>query len=299
VLTVLRRDSAATSTLLREGGLVFSALSSSPAQLQGFIRNSNAVFAATAAQDVALANTVRAFPAFTVATRQTIARVARFAHTTKPLIDELRPAAVQLGPALKSVAVLAPELRDLVINVAPLTAASKTGVPALEQFLTNSVPWLKSLSPYLGNLVPVVEYINTYRREIAAFFANSTTTTQATALNINQTHLLHYLRISNPVNPEVLTNYQKRLSSNRANPYMAPGGYTNLLHGLFAFGSYLCTPNPLPTIGPTIPANLMSILRDVYFTSDPSGPPCKAQAPLGTAATPLQHRSFPHLQPLP
>ena len=50
VLTVLRRDSAATSTLLRDGGQVFSALSASPAQLQGFIRNSNAVFAATAAQ---------------------------------------------------------------------------------------------------------------------------------------------------------------------------------------------------------------------------------------------------------
>ena len=227
VLTVLRRDSAATSTLLREGGLVFSSLSRSPAQLQGFINNSNAVFAATAAQDVALANTVRAFPAFTVATRQTIARVARFAKTTKPLIDELRPAAVQLGPALQSVAVLAPELRDLLINVAPLTAASKTGVPALERFLTDSVPWLKRLSPYLGNLVPVVEYINTYRREIAAFFANSTATTQATDLNISQTRLLHYLRISNPVNPEVLTNYQRRLSSNRANPYMAPGGYTN------------------------------------------------------------------------
>ena len=55
VLAVLRRDSAATTTLLHDGGQVFSALSHSPAQLQGFIRNSNAVFAATAAQDTALA----------------------------------------------------------------------------------------------------------------------------------------------------------------------------------------------------------------------------------------------------
>ena len=69
VLAVLHRDSAATTTLLHDGGQVFSALSRSPAQLQGFIRNSNAVFAATAAQDTALANTIRAFPAFTVATR--------------------------------------------------------------------------------------------------------------------------------------------------------------------------------------------------------------------------------------
>ena len=103
VLAVLHRDSAATTTLLHDGGQVFSALSHSPAQLQGFIRNSNAVFAATAAQDTALANTIRAFPAFTVATRETIERVNRFATTTKPLIDELRPAAAPLSSALEAV----------------------------------------------------------------------------------------------------------------------------------------------------------------------------------------------------
>ena len=91
------------------------------------------------------------------------------------------------------------------VNLAPLTQASKAGVPAFEQFLDDTVPWLTRLKPYLGDIVPVVDYINTYRREIAAFFANSTATTQATSQNITQTKLLHYLRISNPVNPEVLT----------------------------------------------------------------------------------------------
>jgi phospholipid/cholesterol/gamma-HCH transport system substrate-binding protein len=298
VLAVLRRDSAATSTLLRDGGQVFSALSRSPAQLQGFIRNSNAVFAATAAQDTALADTIRAFPAFTVATRQTIERVNRFATTTKPLIDELRPAAVKLTPALQDAVVLAPELRDLMLNLAPLTSASKAGVPAFERFLDDTVPWLARLKPYLGNVVPVVHYINTYRREIAAFFANSAAVTQATSQDITQTKQLHYLRISNPVNPEVLANYQKRLSSNRANPYMVPGGYTRLLQGLPAFGGYLCTTTPQPTIGSSITASLATVLRNVYFTSNSGGPPCRAQAPLGPATT-GQPQAFPQLKPLP
>ena len=111
VLAVLNRDSAATSTLLRDGGQVFSSIARSPAALQQLVNNSNAVFAATAAQATALAATIRAFPAFLVAQRQTIDRVKRFAVTTKPLVDELRPAAVQLSPALKSLAVLAPQLR--------------------------------------------------------------------------------------------------------------------------------------------------------------------------------------------
>jgi phospholipid/cholesterol/gamma-HCH transport system substrate-binding protein len=298
VLTVLRRDSAATSTLLHDGGQVFSALSASPSQLQGLIRNSNALFAATAAQDRNLAATVKAFPGFTVATRQAIARVNQFAITAKPLIDELRPAAVQLSPALVQTVVLAPELRSVLRDIGPLTAASRAGIPAFDNFLNSSVPWLKRLTPYLGNLVPIFNYINTYRHELAAFFANSAATTQATALNITQTRLLHVLRISNPVNPEVVTTYQHRLESNRGNPYMVPGGYSQLLNGLSVFGQYLCTSTPQPTIGPTISASLAAILRSTYYTTTPGGPACKAQGLLGQATT-GQPQAFPHLQPLP
>jgi phospholipid/cholesterol/gamma-HCH transport system substrate-binding protein len=298
VLSVLRRDDAATSALLRDGGQVFSALASSPAQLQSLVRNSDALFASTAARNAELAAAVRAFPAFTVATRETVARLDRFAAEATPLINELRPAARQLSPTLEQTVFLAPELRSLLVNIAPLTQASKTGVPAFEQFLDASVPWLARLKPYLGSFVPIFDYINTYRRELAAFFANGAATTEATAQNISQTRLLHYVRISNPVNPETLTNYAHRLESNRGNPYMAPGAYAQLLTGLSVFGSYLCTANPQPAIGPTIPANLVSILEGVYYTQTPGGPACKAQAPLGEVTT-GQLQAFPQLKPLP
>jgi len=297
VLSVLRRQGAATTTLLHDGGQVFSALSQSPAELQGFVRNSNTVFAATAARNAELAATVRAFPAFDESVKATIERTDAFAREAQPLIDELRPAARQLSPALQRTVVLAPELRDLMVNIGPLTRAARTGLPALERFLDQSVPWLKRLTPYLGGLIPVVDYINSYRREIAAFFANSAASTQAT-LPSGTGKPVHYARLSNPVNPEVFFPYGRRLSSNRSNPYMAPGGYLNLLSGLSVFGSYLCTSNPQPTIGPSIPASLAKILRDVYYTTQPGGPPCKAQPSLGTVTT-GQLQAFPHLTPLP
>ena len=298
VLTVLNRDSAATSTLLRDGGQVFSSIAHSPAALQALVDNSNTTFSATAAQSSALAATIRAFPGFLVAQRVTINRVKQFAVTTKPLIDELRPAAVQLTPTLKAVAVLAPQLKNLLTGVGPLTNASKAGVPALEQFLHDSVPLLARATPYLGGVVPVLDYINTYRREIAGFFANGTASSGAVEPATVSHKLLHYVRVSSPVNPETLTNYAHRISSNRGNPYLVPGGATSLASGLPVFGGYLCTSNPLPTIGPTIPASLAAVLSSVYFTSDPSGPPCKAQPPLGEA-TIGQLQVFPQLQPLP
>ena len=298
VLSALHNDSADTSTLLRDTGIVFSSLAASPARLQGFIRNSNATFAATATEDTALANTVKAFPAFLVQTRSTINRLTRFAQTTKPLIDEFRPAAVQLSPALEGTVTLAPELRTLMVDLGPLTSAARAGVPALQNFLNLSVPWLARLKPYLGGLLPVIDYINTYRREIAGFFANGTATTEATAANLAQTKTLHYLRITNPINPEVLTPYQHRLESTRGNPYVAPGGYSQLIDGLSVFGGYLCTTNPQPTIGPNVDSATAAILRSAYYTSNPGGPPCKAQPPLGPLTT-GQLQSFPHLTPLP
>jgi len=308
VLAVLNRQGKATTTLLHDGGQVFSALSRSPSQLQSFVHNNNAVFAATAARDAALAATIRAFPAFLSESTATIQQLTRFSQTTKPLIDELRPAAVALNPVLAKTVTLAPELHDLVVDVGPLTQASRAGFPALERFLHDSVPFFTRLAPYLGGVVPVVNYINDYKHEIAGFFANSTATTEGTAASAGGGGNKHYVRISNPINPEALTPYPTRPDSNRSNAYTAPGGYNRLRSGLQVFGSYLCTSHQLPGLAPSLSDSTTSVagtvltiaqlLQQYYFTSNPSGPRCTSQSPLGTLTT-GQNQTFPHLQPLP
>jgi ABC-type transporter Mla subunit MlaD len=307
VLTVLRRQGAATTTLLHDGGLVFSALSRSPGELRSFVSNNNALFAATAGRDRELAATIKAFPAFLAQSRSTIDRLTRFSQSAKPLIDELRPAAVQLTPVLESSVVLAPELRSLLTDVGPLTRASKVGFPALQRFLNETVPWLTRLKPYLGGLVPVIAYINSYKREIAGFLANSTATTQGTLASANGGNA-HYVRISNPINPEALTTYPQRPLSNRSNPYLVPGGYGRLLSGLPVFGTYLCTSHPLPGLDSSLSAStttvadtvltLAQLVQKYYYTSTPAGPACQAQTPLG-ALTTGHGGNFPHLQALP
>jgi virulence factor Mce-like protein len=306
VLAVLHRQSAATSTFLRDTGQVFSSLSASPSQLQAFVRNSNATFQATANQATSLANTIKAFPSFLIQTRSTVNRLTQFATTTKPLIDEFLPAAPPLSQALQGSVTLAPELLALMQSLGPqpepgLTAAARTGVPALEKVLNESVPWLAKSKPYLGGLIPVIDYVNTYRHEVAAFFGNSTASTQATGANLAQTTTLHYLRISNPINPESVAPYQNRLNSNRGSPYMAPGGFDQLLSGLSVFSGNLCTNNAQPTIGSLIDPILQGVLSSAYYTSQPGGPPCKAQPPLGSLLpSPLhQSQTFPHLQAIP
>ena len=148
-------------------------------------------------------------------------------------------------------------------------------------------------------MVPVVDYINTYRREIAAFFANGTASAQAT-LPGNVSHKpTHYVRVSSPLNPETLTDDSTRLESNRGNPYLVPGGYSSLVAQLPVFGGYLCTSNPQPAIGADhLSPSLAAVLGSVYYTADPNGPPCKAQQPLGEVTT-GQTQPAPQLQPIP
>jgi hypothetical protein len=287
---------------------VFSALAASPQRLQSLVRNSNAVFSSTAQRNAELAATIRAFPAFLRQSRTTINSVSAFARKTQPLVDELHPAAVRLTPALRSVRTVAPELLTLMQDVGPLTRAVRTGFPALREFLSSSVPFLSAVKPYLGNVVPVINYLNTYRRELAGFFANSAAATQGRGTASHG--VLHYLRISNPIGPEVLMPYQKRPETNRTNPYLEPGGYMQLIKGLPVFGSYLCTDNPLPSVSPSLDSSTSTtsvagtvltigqLVRQYYLTADPSGPPCRAQAPLGKTTT-GRNQVFPSLKALP
>lgn len=325
VLAVLQRDASATSTLLDNGGQVLAAISRNPAQLQGLIRNADSVFATTAGRNQDLAAAVRAFPAFLKSTRQTVQTVKRFAGQAQPLIDELKPAAIQLSPALKAMARLAPNLDTVMKGLGPLTSAAQTGVPALESFLAvgartgsgSAKTLFTSLTPFFGQLVPVFDYLGAYRRELAAFFANGAASTEGAAPAFSSNKRLNYLRFSSPLSPEELTVQSQRPYSNRSNAYEVPGGSAALSGrtnapgtALEVFGRYLCTSHPLPSIpGGTSTVSYQSQLPLFYGGADATKvptPACNAQPPLsdalrGSLGAGMGRSSgfYPQLQPLP
>jgi virulence factor Mce-like protein len=322
VLEVLRRDSGATRTLLSDGGRVLAAISQNPTELQGLIRNANSVFAATAAQSDDLAASIKALPAFLASTRETLASVKQFADDASPLVKELQPAATPLSDALEQSAKLASPLKSVMVGLGPLTKAAQTGVPALESLLNvstsagsgSSKTLFTALTPFLGQLVPVIDYVNAYKREIATFFANSTAATQASAQSFDSsTKQLHYVRVSAPLSPEELTAESKRPYSNRSNAYADPGSGSTLTasSALDVFGSYLCTDNPLPSIpsGGTATVQYQSELPLFYGggsdATTVSKAACHAQEELsdalrGDLGDSLGPKSgfYPQLQPL-
>jgi phospholipid/cholesterol/gamma-HCH transport system substrate-binding protein len=306
VLKVLRVQGGATRRLVRDTGVVFEALTERKGQLRELISNSNRVWETVARRNAELADTIRVLPTFLREGRVTTERTTDFALEADPLVDQLRPAARELSPTLIDLDLLAPDLRGFFRDLDPLVRVSRRGLPATEEVLDNTRPLLGRLDPYLRQLTPIVDYLGLYRREIAAFFANDAAATQALGSGFGTSQPVHYLRVMNPMNPEIMTGYPTRLATSRSNPYTEPGAYDRLSRGqpLPVFGSYLCTSNPTPAppspnayLSERLAAEIQKFVFGIGTDNAGRAPPCEAQAPLGRIIR--QSGLFPQLQPLP
>ncbi|MGH2952706.1 MAG: MlaD family protein [Solirubrobacterales bacterium] len=240
VLRVLDSQRLAVRGLVRDGGEVFAALSERRGQLSGLVRNAAAVFETTARRDDDLRRAFTVLPTFLRESRTTLGRLDRFAADTDPLVTQLRPAARELTPTLTATGDLAGELRGFFAGLREVEAASPRGFSALRELLDADLPpLLERLDPFLTELTPILTGLGDYRREVAAFVANTAAATNA--VNDEGAGPRAYLRTLAPLSPEVFNAWPSRPSSNRTNPYVAPGGYANLGAGLASFETAQCS----------------------------------------------------------
>jgi phospholipid/cholesterol/gamma-HCH transport system substrate-binding protein len=330
LLKVLNAQQPTVRRLVSDTGTVFDALSERDGQLSSLIENGNRVFETTAARDQELGDTFRVLPTFERESTLTVDRLARFARTADPLVTQLRPAARQLSPTLQDAAALAPDLRALFRDLDPLIDASKRGLPALTKFNDELHPLLGETDEPVRELNPILGYVGNYPRELTGFFANVVASTQATTGVGDQA--VHYLRTTNPTNPENLAVYPRRIGTNRPNPYQFPNAFSQLASGLQVYESRQCssgvptlvtqplpagTTIPLPTSIPTIPglppivpptlptvpdpttlipAPLASNIQQFFFgtTGSVAAPPCRQQQ---TFSVQGERSQFPRVKP--
>ena len=329
LLKVLNAQQPTVRRLVSDTGTVFDALSERDGQLRSLIENGNRVFETTAARDTELADTFRVLPTFERESTLTVDRLARFARTANPLVTQLRPAARELSPTLQDTEALAPDLRALFRDLDPLIDASQRGLPALTRFNDELHPLLGETDAPVRELNPILGYVGAYPRELTGFFGNVVASTQATTGVGDQA--VHYLRTTNPTNPENLAVYPRRIGTNRPNPYEFPNAFSGLASGLPVYESRHCssgvptivtqpvpagTTVPLPSLIPTIPglppivpptvpnvdptslipAPLATNIQRFFFgtTGSVAAPPCRQQQPFSVQG---ERSQFPHVKP--
>ncbi len=289
----LADQQAAVQGFVRRSGEVFAALAKNPGQLRSTIRSSQRAFEATAASREELAATVKGLAPFLRSAQATSKRIETFSATASPVLDDLVPSARALGPLLRDVPAFADATKTTLAAAPALARAAKTGVPALNTVLDGTVPVLQRLRPYLGEFAPVLKYAGDYRAELAATLGNLTATTQSTLPSGSVQR--HLLRVVAQLSPQSLAAYPRRLKSDRSNPYPAPGAYKKLAQGLESFTD-ACPTAAKPTVGADVSPELAAVVQRFFLDFGGDGPPCTAQAPLGSLTnTPGR---FPLLRPL-
>jgi phospholipid/cholesterol/gamma-HCH transport system substrate-binding protein len=259
LVDILDRQEPAVQRLIRDTGVVFEALTERDVQLRELIENSNRVFATTASRDRELQEAFIALPTFERESRETLEQLEQFAVDTDPLVTQLRPAARELSPTLEALGALAPDLEAFFSESNALIDASVAGFPAAERILRDLTPLLGQVDPVLRQLNPMLDFIGPYKSELTAFFANTVAATQAATVAGGRP--LHYLRTSNPFNPENLAVYPRRIGTNRTNAYTKPRAFDKLAKAkVRSYETRQCgrliptltnTPSPVGT--PTLP----------------------------------------------
>jgi phospholipid/cholesterol/gamma-HCH transport system substrate-binding protein len=282
LLQILNAQQRDVRGVVRDTGAVFDALSERDGQLRSLVENGDRVFATTARRNRELQAAFRALPTFERESTLTVERLQGFARTANPLVTQLRPAARELSPTLQDLGALAPDLQALFRDLNPAIRASRAGLPALERFLDELRPFLAETDPPLRQLNPALAFLGSYKRELTTFFANAAASTQATGPVGSRN--VHYLRTTNPVTPENLAAYPRRIGTNRPNPYTKPGLFTQLARGLPSYETRQCgrgVPTLDTTPTPSIPAPLAANIQQFFFA--PAGrataPPCRQQGP--------------------
>jgi phospholipid/cholesterol/gamma-HCH transport system substrate-binding protein len=298
LVDILNRQEGAVRQLVSNTGVVFEALSERGDQLRQLIENGNRVFSTTAARSRELQEAFRALPTFERESRLTVDRLAEFARDTDPLVTQLRPAARELSPTLQQLSGLAPDLEALFRELGPLITESVRGFPAAERVLDDARPLVAQLDPAMRQLIPMLQFIGLYPRELTAFFANSAAATQASDRGV------HYLRTSNPLNPENLAAYPRRIGTNRPNAYAKPGYFDQIAQGLPVFEDRRCgagvpgitnvpAPDVLPQAQPLVSDDLLARLNQFAYAGGAIGaPPCRSQGPFDFGGVVTQ---YPHV----
>jgi phospholipid/cholesterol/gamma-HCH transport system substrate-binding protein len=271
LLKVLDEQQISVRRLVRNTGQVFGAINEREGALGELIKNSNDVFSATASRDRALAETFQVFPTFLDESKATLARLERFTKNAHPLVNQLKGPARDLGPTVRDLGDLAPDLTRLFRDLPPLVRSSRKGLPALSRVLTGASPVFDEIRPFLAELNPILSYANFHQDTISSFLTIGGVDfgcSQRGHGNCNpdagsQRYQVNFAVIE----PRSFDRFTKTPDYERGNSYMAPNALLRA-GNLGVIESFHCPggeqPNPVDTQTPP-------------FVGPPTKPPCFQQ----------------------
>ena len=310
LLRILDSQRLAVGQLVDDGGQTFDAISERPGQLRSLIQNTESVFSTTAARDDQIRELFQVLPTFLDESKLTLERLDEFSVDTDPLVTQLRPSARELSGTLLAIKDLSPKLEHFFTGLMPVIDRSQRGFTALRTVLDDQLPpALGRVEEFMNQLIPAIDTVRSYRREVTAFLGNLAVAANGESVPTGTPGPVKYLRASGPLGPSVLASPPSLYQSTRTNAYTKPGGFTKLAQGLESLVTQQCSTGLSATLAG--PGDFPGTLYDrtqiyamgglgVTNTSDVATPPCVQQGPQKPiGGPPNQSTDFLHVNPLP
>ncbi len=227
VVDTLGKRREALGALTRETGQTFAAITRNEGALQSLITDNARTFRTLSDRRERLAETIVAFPTFLRESRATLRRLSRFSRDTTPLVRDLGPVLADVQPTLVSLRGLSPDLQQLFTDLRPLIAAGRTGFPALSRVLREIDPTLASTGPFLQQLNPILEYLETQQPTVSDFLG-----VPPAALKLKVPARPGSQTLGHALPQIIVTGAQtlpalNRTADNRGNAYYPPGAQTD------------------------------------------------------------------------
>ena len=134
-----------------------------------------------------------------------------------------------LRPALSELIALSGPALNLLHQAPSLIKLANQALPAIAQFSSAFNQVLAPLLQAAEQVVPVINYIQLFPQDILAAFGNLPALLNASAPASNG--ITKYIRAAITVNNESLFGQSERPATNRHNPYVSPGGLSNVAAG--------------------------------------------------------------------
>jgi virulence factor Mce-like protein len=229
VVGELNQQQGNVQGLISNLGSVMTTLGGRSADLQSLVTAGDQVFSATAARNAALTQTVDRMPAFLAELRTTLTTLNGTLGLAKPDLAAIKAGAPLVRPALAELVALSGPALSLLHQAPHLLELTNRALPAIARF---TVAFNGVLNPLLASarqVVPIINYIQLYPREIGAAFSNLPALLNGRAPANNG--LDHYIRSALTLNNEGMFGQSERPASNRHNPYISPGELANIGKG--------------------------------------------------------------------
>jgi phospholipid/cholesterol/gamma-HCH transport system substrate-binding protein len=232
---VLNAQGPNVRTMIRDSGMVLTALGDRGSALQSLITSGESVFGATSAEDRSLRATIDAFPPFLKQTRETLVRLNTTLGIAKPSLDVLRPVAPLLKPALESLTSLAGPVIALVRSAPSALEEADRALPDVTRFVTALKPVANALLPAAQQIVPVINVVKDYRSQLvlgmtdlaAILNAQAPADTTSNSLGV-AAGSAKYLRQLLTIGPDTVFGQTTRNPAVRTNTYFAPGALASV-----------------------------------------------------------------------